>query len=159
MRIEGTVSAKGQLIIKGSLTGSLSGETIVIGAEGTVYANIKAGSVTIGGSYEGNLTALTELVILPTGRCEGEVVCKDLVVEPGGFLNAKVRHLKSETRENPGPSMRPLENPLSGKKKSEAASQPEDDKKNEEKKEKTPSSADAEPEKAKEKENDNQSKK
>ncbi len=43
-----------------------------------------------------------ELVILSTGKCSGRVVCKDLVIEAKGILNAQVScisHEASETEE------------------------------------------------------------
>jgi cytoskeletal protein CcmA (bactofilin family) len=46
--------------------------------------------MTIGGTFEGEVEASNELIILPTGKCTGKVVCRDFVVEPGGILNAQV---------------------------------------------------------------------
>ncbi len=93
LTLEGNLSFTGKMIIKGSVKGTVEGETVVIGEEGSVYADMKASSVTIGGMFEGKVRALKEMVVLSTGNCNGEVVCKDLVVEPGGVLNAKVTSL------------------------------------------------------------------
>jgi cytoskeletal protein CcmA (bactofilin family) len=90
LTVDGTVSGKGQLIIKGAVKGVLEGDTIVIAEEGTVHADTKASVITIGGVFEGKLNATNELTILATGKCSGEVTCKNLVVEAGGLLNAKV---------------------------------------------------------------------
>ncbi|WP_207679428.1 bactofilin family protein [Desulfonema magnum] len=94
LTFEGSISCKGKVIIKGIVKGTFIGETVVIGEEGAVYAEMKAGSVTIGGLFEGKIRALEELVVLSTGKCEGKVTCKDIMVEPGGILNAKVSSLK-----------------------------------------------------------------
>jgi cytoskeletal protein CcmA (bactofilin family) len=98
LTLEGTISCKGKLIIKGTVKGTITGETIVVGEEGAVYADMKAGSVTVGGIFEGKVRALDELIVLSTGNCEGKVVCKDIVVEPGGILNAEVNCLKLQDR-------------------------------------------------------------
>ncbi|MGD9210376.1 MAG: polymer-forming cytoskeletal protein [Desulfobacteraceae bacterium] len=90
LTVEGAVSGKGQLVIKGTVKGSLEGDMIIIAEEGAVYADTKAQSITIGGMFEGILNASADLNILSTGNCNGEVTCKDLVVESGGKLNAKV---------------------------------------------------------------------
>ncbi|MCP4112446.1 MAG: polymer-forming cytoskeletal protein [Desulfobacteraceae bacterium] len=96
LSVEGTISFKGKIIIRGSLKGILVGETVVISEEGAVYADIKAASITVGGIFEGKIRALTELVILATGKCEGNIICKNLVVEPGGILNGSVTRITSD---------------------------------------------------------------
>ncbi len=96
LTVDGTVSCKGKLVIKGTVKGVLEGETVIIAKEGAVYSDTKVGSITIGGKFEGNLRVSGELVILSTGSCSGKVVCKDLVVEAGGVLNAEVSCTKIE---------------------------------------------------------------
>jgi len=95
LTIEGTVSARGRLIIKGTVKGDLDGETVIIAPEGAVYASAKVDSITIGGKYEGDLDVARRLLILSTGNCSGKVTCKDFAVEAGGILNAEVSCLKS----------------------------------------------------------------
>ncbi len=100
LTMDGTLSFRGRLIIRGVFKGRLSGETIVIGEGGEVYADVKAGGVTIGGHFEGKVRAMRELTILPTGACQGKVICRDLIVEPGGILNAEVTRLSTQETEN-----------------------------------------------------------
>ena len=90
LTIDGTVSTKGRLIIKGVVKGTLIGETVIIAEEGAVYADTKDKSMTIGGTFEGEVRASNELILLSTGNCSGKIVCKDFVVETGGILNAQV---------------------------------------------------------------------
>ncbi len=93
---EGTLSFRGRLIIRGVFRGRLTGETVIIGEGGEVYADVKAGSVTAGGHVEGKIRAMHALTILPSGGCHGKVICRDLVVEPGGILNAEVTRLSNQ---------------------------------------------------------------
>jgi len=95
--IEGTVSCKGRLVIKGCVKGTITGETVIIAKEGTAYADTKADSLTIGGTFEGEINASEELIILSTGNCAGKVVCKNLVVEAGGILNAEVTCISDQS--------------------------------------------------------------
>ena len=90
LTVDGTVSTKGRLIIKGIVKGTLIGETVIIAEEGAVYADTKVKSMTIGGTFEGEVRASNELILLSTGNCSGKIVCKDFVVETGGILNAQV---------------------------------------------------------------------
>ena len=88
--VDGTISSKGQLVIKGTIKGVINGETVIIAEEGSVHCDVKVSGITIGGTFEGELEASEELIILSTGYCAGRVVCKDLIVESGGILNAEV---------------------------------------------------------------------
>ena len=90
LTVDGTVSTKGRLVIKGVVKGTLIGETVVIAEEGAVFGDTKVNSMTIGGTFEGEIRASKELIILSTGNCSGKIVCKDFVVEAGGILNAHV---------------------------------------------------------------------
>ena len=64
---------------------------VIIAEEGRVNSSAtKVSSLTIGGKFQGEVTASKELVILSTGVCAGKVECKDLIVENGGILNAEV---------------------------------------------------------------------
>jgi cytoskeletal protein CcmA (bactofilin family) len=105
LTLNGSISCKGKLIIKGMVKGTIAGETVVISEEGSVYADITAVSVTIGGRYEGKLNASEELVILQTGNCTGTVICKNLTVEAGGKLNADITRM-GEKPNSPAPDVK-----------------------------------------------------
>ena len=94
LRLKGVFSFKGRLIIKGSFEGTIAGEDLIIAEEGVVLAEINAENITIGGQFEGYITALNEVVILSTGICTGKISCKSLVVETGGLLNGDIRCTK-----------------------------------------------------------------
>jgi cytoskeletal protein CcmA (bactofilin family) len=96
LTVDGTIHTRGRLIVKGVVKGTVIGETVVIAEEGSVYADVKVASMTIGGTFEGEIRALKELIILATGKCSGKVVCKDLVVETGAILNAQVTSLSAK---------------------------------------------------------------
>jgi len=117
LRIDGSISSKGNLIIRGMVEGTLVGEKVVIAEDGSVNANTKVSSLTIGGKFEGEVRATKELIILSTGSCSGSVICKNLTVESGGILNANVTHEKPEAQ---------IENKIKSKIKTESK---KDDKK------------------------------
>ena len=88
--IEGAVAGKGRLIVKGMVKGAITGDDVVVAKEGAVYADARAKMMTIGGFFEGDVEVEGALVILSTGKCNGKIKCKDLVIEAGGILNAAV---------------------------------------------------------------------
>lgn len=93
LTVVGSLSCTGKILIKGTVKGTLDGQFITVGEEGTVYADTKADHITVGGRFEGDLEVSDKLVVLETGRCEGDVKCKDLIVEQGGVLNANVTRI------------------------------------------------------------------
>ena len=102
LKIEGSISSSGQLIIKGQVTGTIEGDVVIIAEDGQVNSSAtKVSSITIGGNFQGEVTASKELVILATGTCAGKVECKDLIVENGGILNAEVS-CKTSSKMQPG---------------------------------------------------------
>jgi len=96
LTIDGTVSTRGRLIIKGVVKGTIIGENVVIAEEGSVYADTKVASMTIGGTFEGEIRASKELILLSTGKCTGKIVCKNLVIETGAVMNAQVTCLSPQ---------------------------------------------------------------
>ena len=91
LKIEGSISSSGKLIIKGQVTGTIDGDVVIIAEDGQVNSSATTvSSITIGGNFQGEVTASKELIILATGTCAGKVECKDLIVENGGILNAEV---------------------------------------------------------------------
>ena len=62
----------------------------MIAEGGWVNAEARCSEMTVGGIFEGQAEVAKALIILSTGNCSGEVTCKDLVMEAGGKLNAKV---------------------------------------------------------------------
>ncbi len=91
LKIEGSISSRGKLIIKGQVTGTIKGDVVIIAEDGRVESTAtEVSSITIGGNFQGEVTASKELIILATGTCAGKVECKDLIVENGGVLNAEV---------------------------------------------------------------------
>ena len=88
--VEGTVSWKGMLLVKGTVKGKLLGDSMIITEEGAVYAETEVKRLSIGGVFEGIARASSGLTLLSTGNCKGKIICRDLVVEEGGILNAEV---------------------------------------------------------------------
>ncbi len=91
LKIEGSITSSGKLIIKGQVKGVIKGNIVIVAEGGEVDSTgAEVSSLTIGGNFKGTLTASKELIILSSGVCTGKVECKDLIVENGGILNAEV---------------------------------------------------------------------
>lgn len=92
----GDISGKGQLVIKGAVSGTIKTDSVIIAEEGQALCDANVLSMTVGGTYEGTLNAEKELIILKGGCCSGTVTCGDLIVEAGGIVNAAVTCTKTD---------------------------------------------------------------
>lgn len=90
MVVEGSLSCNGQLVVRGSVKGSIQAESVVISDTGAVTADTKVRDMVIGGNFEGDITADEEVTILGTGNCSGKVECRNIVIEAGGIINAEI---------------------------------------------------------------------
>ena len=96
LKVQGIVNVAGKLIIVGAMEGTLVGNTVVAAAGSHVVAEARVREMVIAGNFEGNVTAYESLKILQTGNFRGNIVCKNLDVEPGGQLNGSVKILEAD---------------------------------------------------------------
>lgn len=94
--VEGTVTSKGRMIIRGVVKGFLHAEEAVIAKGGALYGEVEALKLTVAGLFEGEMKKVEELLVLSTGKCIGKIVCDNLTVERGGTLNADISCLTDD---------------------------------------------------------------
>lgn len=72
------------------MNGTLTAVEVIVAEGGRVSADVTADDFGISGTYEGNAEVSGTLTIYPTGRVSGKIRCGNMVVEPGGILDADV---------------------------------------------------------------------
>lgn len=97
--VEGNVTSKGRMIIRGVVKGVLHAEEAVIASGGALYGEVEALKLTVAGLFEGEMKKVEELLVLSTGKCIGKIVCDSLTVERGGTLNADISCLTDDADE------------------------------------------------------------
>ena len=86
---EGNISCEGSMKVEGTLKGNVKADhTLVVGPNGSVTGDIKAGGVIIFGEVNGKIDS-GSLEIKSTGRITGEVLIETLITEAGGIMRAK----------------------------------------------------------------------
>ena len=86
--IEGTFSFDSPVTIEGSLTGEVrSTSVLIVGAEASVRARVRVGSLIIRGQVEGDISADELIEIRTGGSLTGDVEAKRLVIEDGGWFS------------------------------------------------------------------------
>jgi cytoskeletal protein CcmA (bactofilin family) len=96
LRVEGTIHARGRLLIGGQVQGAVVGDQVTTARGSRVVAWAKVGEMVIAGEFEGDVTAYRSLKILPTGNLRGNVIYRSLCLEAGGVLNGNARPLQPQ---------------------------------------------------------------
>ncbi len=97
LKIEGNVISEGKIRIDGTVEGDVNGECVIFGESSVVKGNVKAKSVVIMGSVEGNIEA-ERLELKRSARVKGDISSEELSVEPGASIEGKIlsgNYLKS----------------------------------------------------------------
>ena len=90
VHLEGNFNSSGNIVIGGSLTGSLTTSGDVRVLEGAkVQATVSAAHIYVAGEVRGDVRALELLELSPTARLLGNVEAKILSVSPQAILHGK----------------------------------------------------------------------
>ena len=99
---EGTFVVKGNLRVDGKFTGELQvTETLVIGKNGFVDAEIQTRSAVVSGTIKGDLSASEKITLQSGSRLEGEMVTSKLVIEEGVSFQGSCNTSKSAKTAGP----------------------------------------------------------
>ncbi len=111
-KINGTAEVQdGTLRIDGEFEGTITcPETLIIGKDGRVKADIKVKNAVVGGRLTGNIDAKEKVELQAGSRVEGDIRTRRLVIDEGVFFEGACKMSPDMKRETP-PSvgMQPLE--------------------------------------------------
>jgi cytoskeletal protein CcmA (bactofilin family) len=91
--IKGDVIFRTELVIDGEVEGSISSSgTLTIGEHGRIRGEIKAGTVTVRGTVEGNVSALDRCALEAGSTLHGDIEAPRLAVDENAafFGSAKI---------------------------------------------------------------------
>lgn len=97
-RIGGSLSVKGDLygeedlFIEGRIEGkiTLKKGSVTIGEKGRVHADIEATSIQVAGEVKGDLLGREQVVLLETGRVQGNIKAKSVTLENGAQFKGAI---------------------------------------------------------------------
>jgi len=88
IKVKGNFHGKGNIIIEGSLDGSIKTDSsLLIGEKATVKADIKAKEAVINGSVDGNINIDKALSLGKTASVKGDVICAQISISQGAKIN------------------------------------------------------------------------
>ncbi len=90
VHLTGTLRDQSDIIVNGSVEGEVnSDQNIVVGESAKVKGPVTAQFVSISGEVKGTITAQDKLEIHPSGRVEGNIKTKDLIIHSGAYFMGK----------------------------------------------------------------------
>ena len=96
LKVRGEISGNEDLTIDGEVEGTveLKDNSLTVGPNGKVHANVTARSITVLGRLEGNVKAGERVEISKTGSLEGDLVTPRIVIEDGAVFRGSIDILK-----------------------------------------------------------------
>jgi cytoskeletal protein CcmA (bactofilin family) len=91
LRFRGELSAQEDLIVQGSVEGSITHtQSLTIGTDGTMKGDIRARVIVIDGKVEGDLYATESVSIRATAKVKGNVFAPRVAIIDGAFFQGQV---------------------------------------------------------------------
>jgi cytoskeletal protein CcmA (bactofilin family) len=100
--IKGELSGSEDIYIDGQVEGTvqLAGNSLTIGPNGRVRANISARNIIVGGSLDGNIQAAERTELRKTAVVNGDVQTRRIAIEEGAYFKGKL-DIQSEAKPQP----------------------------------------------------------
>jgi cytoskeletal protein CcmA (bactofilin family) len=91
LRFRGELSAQEDLIVQGSVEGSITHtQSLTIGTDGTMKGDIRARVIVIDGKMEGDLYATESVSIRATAKVKGNVFAPRVDITEGAFFQGQI---------------------------------------------------------------------
>lgn len=103
VNIKGELSGSEDIYVDGQVEGSiqLAGNSLTVGPNGRVRANVTARNVTVGGTLDGNIQASERTELRKSAVVNGDVQTKRIAIEEGAYFKGKLEIL-SDSRPQGG---------------------------------------------------------
>lgn len=94
---EGKLRTDASVRIEGTISGEIeAGETVFIAKGSHARANVQARRVIVAGELEGQITCREQLVVEQSGRLEGKVSTKTIVILEGAVVQSQIQMLRGD---------------------------------------------------------------
>lgn len=102
--IKGEISGSEDIYVDGQVEGSISlgGNSLTVGPDGRVRANITAKNVAVSGSLEGNLQVSERTEMRKSAVVNGDVQTRRIAIEEGAYFKGKLEILPESKPQTSG---------------------------------------------------------
>src|SRR5271157_3944767 len=103
--VKGELSGSEDLYVDGEVEGSISlrGQSLTVGPNGRVHANIEARNVIVHGRVDGNIQASDRVELRKSASLSGDISTARVAIEDGAFFKGSIDIQKTE----PAPRLEP----------------------------------------------------
>jgi cytoskeletal protein CcmA (bactofilin family) len=92
VQVEGDFTSQGNVLIEGTVQGSLRTERdLRVGENAVITADVKAANAVVAGEVRGNVTVTGKLELEPSARVFGDIRTSVLVVASGASMNGQIK--------------------------------------------------------------------
>jgi cytoskeletal protein CcmA (bactofilin family) len=104
---KGDLQGEEDLVVEGRIEGRITIKqgNVTVGEKGRVEADIEAASIQVAGLVKGNLTGADRVVLLESGRVEGNITARSVSLENGCHFKGSI---DMQNDSAPRPSMKTL---------------------------------------------------
>ncbi len=96
--ITGAINGHGDLRLEGRIDGDIKLKGLLfIGGECRFQGQAEAENIIIEGQVEGRIKALDKIEIRAGGRVRGKIVCQQIAIAEGAFLDGDVKSMKGKS--------------------------------------------------------------
>ena len=90
--VKGQIHSREDLTIQGEVEGTIeiSGHRLTVDGQGNVRAGVKARTVEVQGTIEGQVEAVDKVYIRKGAKFVGDIRSGGIIIEDGGFIKGKV---------------------------------------------------------------------
>jgi cytoskeletal protein CcmA (bactofilin family) len=91
LRFRGELSAQEDLIVQGSVEGSITHtQNLTIGTDGSMTGNVRARVIVVDGKVDGDLYATESVNIRATAKVKGNLYAPRIAIQDGAFFQGQV---------------------------------------------------------------------
>ena len=98
IKIDGTLSGSGEIVVNGYVHGSVDGEDRVqVAEQGRVEASVHGRTIVVAGHVTGNITADDRIELERTARVVGDITAPRILIHDGATFRGQVNMKKPPT--------------------------------------------------------------
>jgi len=112
IQIEGTVRCQEDVFIEGEVTGTihLQNNTLTVGTQGKIKADVYANTVYVEGSTEGDLFGSEQVIIRKSAKVRGNITSPRVSLEDGATFKGSIEMDPESVKSALGPTAGPTRN-------------------------------------------------
>lgn len=115
VKIKGNLNSKGNIIVRGQLTGTIKTEAdVIIESTAKIFGSIQGNNILIAGDVNGNVSCFQKLELTASAKLLGDIETRDLIIALGANFNGKcvmgqtVKQLPNEPEEDEQNAKKPV---------------------------------------------------